>query len=246
MPLRRHRFAIAFLAALGASAFIAARPVAATVVDTFDNNVNLGTWKLTTNPNMLYQIEPSGGDPGAYLHGQVSTAVPTWFVSNSAGNPFLGDYVAKGVTSFSCDMTIAGGVQVPDRNVTLHFVTTLGTGQLSQGVEAYYVGTNISTFPIGWHDYSYAVDAASSVIPAGWVVTKGNGGPGTAADWHNLMTHVENVNIALGTPGFFYPNLNVWNLGFDNVTLTTVPAPGAGAILLALGAAAPKRRRRST
>jgi hypothetical protein len=77
------------------------------VVDTFDNNINLGTWRLTTNPNMLYQIEPSGGNPGAYLHGQVSTAVPTWFINNPAGNPFVGDYAAEGVTSFSSKFPIA-------------------------------------------------------------------------------------------------------------------------------------------
>jgi len=231
------------MAVPGLAIAVVSSTVRATVVDTFDNNTNLGTWRLTTNPNMLYQIEPSGGNPGPYLHGQVSTAIPTWFINNPAGNPFVGNYAAEGVTSFSFDMKISGGVQVPGRNMTLHLFTTLGTGNPSQGIEAYFVGTDISTFPIGWHNYAYSIDAASLSIPAGWVVMKGNGNPGTGADWHNLMTHIENVTMALGTPGFFYPNLNVWDLGLDNVTLTTVPAPSA-AIAMLLSIAGPFRQRR--
>src|SRR5215475_13845131 len=82
-----------------------AAPVAADVVDTFTNNVNLGAWRLTTNPNMLYQIEPTGGNPGAYLHGQVSTAVPTWYIDVPSGNPYTGDFAAEGIQSFKFDMT---------------------------------------------------------------------------------------------------------------------------------------------
>ena len=230
---------LATLVALGATM----APASADLTDTFDNNVNLGTWRVTFNPNFLYQIEPSGGNPGAYLHAQVSTAVPTWFISNPANNPFVGNYAAEGVTSFSFDMTISGGAQVPNRNMTLHLTTTLGTGDPALGIEAYSIGDDISVFPVGWHSFLYPLNAASATIPQGWVVTEGNGNPGTNADWHNLMTHIENVNMALGTPGFFYPNLGVWDLGLDNVRLTTVPGPGA-AIVTMLRAIFPFPRRR--
>lgn len=206
------------------------------VADTFDSGVNLGAWRLTTNPDRLYQIEPTGGNPGAYLHGQVATAVPTWYVSDPANNPFLGDYATMGgggVTNFSFDMTISGGIQVPDRNMTLHLVTTLGTGDLSLGIEAFFVGTDISNFSPGWNHYTYPLNASDAAIPTGWVVTEGNGTPGTAADWHTLMTHIEGVHFSLGTPGFFYPSLGIWDLGLDNVTLTTVPTPGASVLLAA-------------
>jgi hypothetical protein len=221
--------------ALLAFACAVSGPARADVIDTFDNDVNLGTWRLTTNPNRLYRIEPTGGNPGAYLHGQVATAVPTWYVSNPVGNPFLGDYAAEGVSGFSCDMTISGGIQVPDRNLTLHLLTTLGTGDPSLGIEAYFVGADISQFPVGWRNYSYPLAAGSATIPAGWVVTEGNGMPGTDADWRMLVRHVEDVHMALGTPGFFYPNIGVWDLGLDNVTLSTVPGPGAS-VLAAVGA----------
>ncbi|HWB20099.1 MAG TPA: hypothetical protein VG711_07365 [Phycisphaerales bacterium] len=218
--------------------------VSADVIDDFDNSTNLGTWLLTTNPNFPPMFVQSGGNPGAYLEQHVSTAVPTWHINNPANNPFVGDYAGESVTGFSFDMIITGGIEVPDRNMTLHLSTTLGTGDLSQGIEAWYVGTDISNFPTGWTHFSYDVDAASSTIPTGWVVFEGNGDAGTDADWHALMTHIEDVGIALGTPGFAYPNLGVWDLSLDNVQLSMAPAPGAG-IMLALGALAYPGRRRT-
>jgi hypothetical protein len=83
----------------------------ADVVDTFDNNINQGTWRLTSNPNRLYRIESSGGNPGAYLHGQVAAAVPTWYASGPAGNPYLGNWSAGAYRSFRFDLNISGGIQ---------------------------------------------------------------------------------------------------------------------------------------
>jgi hypothetical protein len=227
---------------LAGPAVVAAR---ADVIDTFDNNVNLGTWRLTSNPNRLYRIEETGGNPGAWLHGQVSTAVPTWYIDNPVGNPFLGDYAAEGIHSFRFDLTISGGIQVPDRVLTLHLLTTLGTGQPSLGIEAYYLGQDISEYEPGWNTYAYPLDATSQTIPPGWVVFEGNGNPGTDADWRSLVTHVEDVHMALGQPGYAYPNLGIWDLGLDNVDLSTSPVPGPGAMTV-LAAALPviARRRR--
>ena len=41
-------------------------------VETFSNGSDDGDWHLTNNPDRLLQIEASGGNPGAYLHGQYS------------------------------------------------------------------------------------------------------------------------------------------------------------------------------
>jgi len=217
----------------------------ADVVDTFDNGINQGTWRLTTNPNRLYQIEPSGGHPGAYLHGQVASAVPTWYVSDPAANPFLGNYSAMGIHSFRFDLSISGGIQVPDRVLTFHLFTTLGTGDPAQGIDAYELGTDISNYQPGWFSHSYALDATSSTIPVGWVVTEGNGQPGTDADWRALMAHIEDVHMELGQPGYAYPNLNIWDLGLDNVTLSTSPLPAPGVVgALTAGLLLAARRRR--
>jgi len=116
-------------------------------------------------------------------------AVPTWYVPYLTPNThFLGDFADKQIGTLAFDINIFSGVQVPDRAVTLDLNTTLGTGDFTKGVDAYYIGTDISRLPAGWQTYKFPVNAASSTIPPGWVVTKGNGQPGTDADWQALCT----------------------------------------------------------
>jgi hypothetical protein len=177
---------------------------------------------------MLLQIEGSGGNPGAYLHGQVFTPVPVWYVPlGTSPTHFLGNYYAQHVGEISFDLNIFSGTQAPDRAITLDLLSTLGTGDFSQGVEAYKIGANISILPVGWKQYSFSLDATS--IPPGWVVLRGDGSPGTDADWRRLMQDVETIGFELGKPGFAYPALNGWDLGLDNVRISQrVPESGPG------------------
>jgi hypothetical protein len=50
--------------------------------------------------------------------------------------------------------------------------------------------------------------------------------------------------MELGQPGYAYPNLNIWDIGLDNVDLSTSPLP-APASLLVLAASAPALARRT-
>ncbi len=186
-------------------------------VETFDNGGNEGDWHLTISPP---SVEPDGGNPGAYLRASADAAVPTWYVP--IGTPtiyFLGDFVHTKVGTLAVDINIFSGVEVPDRAVTLDLETTLGTGDFTKGVDAYYIGTDISTFPEGWQTYEFPINATSPTIPPGWVVTKGNGRPGTDADWQALMNDVETFGVELGQPGYFYP-FGIWDLGLDNARVT--------------------------
>ncbi|MGI8890964.1 MAG: hypothetical protein ACR2G0_09330 [Chthoniobacterales bacterium] len=196
-----------------------ARLAQAGYVETFDDGLNSDGWRLTTDPTRLLMVEPDGGNPGAYLHGEVDSAVPTWYVPlGTKPDHFLGDYALRRVGGLSFDLNIIQGSQVPDRNVTLDLKTTFGTGDFSQGVDAYYLGADISRLPVGWNTYSFPLNATSPTIPPGWVVTKGNGKPGTDADWQALMQDVETLGLELGTPGYFYPFF-FWELGLDNVRI---------------------------
>ncbi len=185
----------------------------------FENGSDDGDWHLSSNPNELLTIEPTGGNPGAYLHGTVDAAVPTWYVAlDTSSTHFLGNYAKAGVRGMSFDLNIFSGLQVPDRAVTLDLKTTFGTGDFSKGVDAYYVGTDISKLPRGWQTYSFPLDAQSQTIPEGWVVTLGDGRQGTDADWQALMRDVETIGLELGQPGYFYPTW-IWDIGLDNVRI---------------------------
>jgi hypothetical protein len=189
--------------------------------ETFSNGSDDGDWHLTNDPDRLLVIEPKGGHPGAYLHGQVADPAPVWYVPLFTPHThFLGDYAGRGVESISCDIKIFSGIEVPDRAVTLLVETTFGTGDASQGVQAYYVGTDISKLPKPWKRYEFPLDAASPTIPDGWVVLRGDGSNGEDADWRHLMHKVETIGFMLGIPGFAYPALNIWDLGLDNVTIS--------------------------
>lgn len=192
----------------------------AAFIETFDNGSDDGDWHLTSDPGRLLEIEPTGGNPGAYLHGQVEAGAPVWYVPlGTTDTHFLGNYAARNIESMSCDVNIFSGTEAPERAMTLDIETTFGTGDFTKGVDAYYVGKDISQLPVGWHTYAYPVNASSPTIPPGWVVTRGNGHPGDDGDWQRLMKDVETLGFILGKPGYVYPILNLWDLGLDNVRL---------------------------
>jgi len=199
-------------------------------IETFSNGGDDGNWHLTDNPDRLLRIESGGGNPGAYLHGQVFTPVPVWYVPlGTSPAHFLGNYSAQRIGRISFDLDIFSGTQAPNRAITLDLVTTLGTGDFSQGLEAYRIGRDISTLPVGWKTYSFALSATFSSIPPGWVLLRGDGTPGTDADWQRLIGNVETIGFELGKPGFAYPALNGWDFGLDNVRITErFPESGPG------------------
>lgn len=217
-PLRPVRSIL--LTLVGVVSF-AVTPARADFTETFSNGSDNGDWHLTNDPNRLLVIELRGGHPGAFLHGQVADPAPIWYVPMFTPHThFLGDFAGHGVESVSCNIKIFSGIEVPDRAVTLLVQTTFGTGDASKGVQAYYVGTDISRLPEGWKTYAFPLDGDSWTVPADWVVLRGDGSSGGNADWRALMHHVETIGFMLGRPGFAYPALNLWDLGLDNVTIS--------------------------
>src|SRR5260370_20075554 len=86
-------------------------PLKASYIETFSDNTDAGGWQLTTNPNRPTQVEPSGGDPGAYLRGQFAGAVPTWYVPVWASSPVLGSYQSERVAALSLDLNMMQRIQ---------------------------------------------------------------------------------------------------------------------------------------
>jgi hypothetical protein len=75
-----------------------------------------------------------------------------WFVPlGTMPANFLGNYLMRGVDGIGFDLNILSALEVPNRTVILDLETTFGTGDFTKGVDACYIGTDISMLPVGWH-----------------------------------------------------------------------------------------------
>src|SRR5207248_6570733 len=79
-------------------------------------NSNSGGWFFTTNPVRINQIEPTGGNPGAWLHGtenagapSVQTAIDETTGAPLGSSPFTGAYASRAVTRLSVDAHTLNG-----------------------------------------------------------------------------------------------------------------------------------------
>jgi hypothetical protein len=194
--------------------------------------LDTGHWTLTDNPLRPRVIEPSGGNPGGYLYGEVSSPIPTWATASTRYEPgvddadrrdseFVGDYAARAINHVSADLeVIQAGSWTPGRTVTLQLRQWDATTD-SVALEATYSLPDIPEVPQGWQHYDFEVDAGSAKIPPGWVLTRGDGTPGTNSDWATLMHQVDLVAFGFWKPGFEYPSLGLWKLGIDNIHVGT-------------------------
>jgi len=191
---------------------------------------DVGNWILTTNPERIRRIEPSGGNPDEYLYGEVSIAAPSWTSASTRFQPgvaddskrdsvFVGDYYTRAVATFSADLeVIQAGNWATDRTVTLHLVRWDATGS-TIALEAYYTLPDMPAAPTGWHTYSFTIDARSRWVPSGWRLTRGDGSLGSDAEWETLMRQIDLVELGFWKLGFVYPSMGLWQLGIDNVHL---------------------------
>jgi hypothetical protein len=214
-----------------------------TFIETYDDQTDVGLWHCATGVPRI--IEPSGGNPGAYLQqGGFSSSIPTWASISTRFQPgfpdpykidsiYTGDWTTLGVTSLTVDLNV---IQVAtwatDRAVTLELLQMDDTG-FNVNYDATYTLPDLPEPPVGWQTYSFPVDANSPTIPQGWVFTRGDGTPGTDAEWSPFLRRVDLTSIGFYKPGFAYPSLGTWVLGIDNVEIdfqtgpTPTPTPSA-------------------
>jgi hypothetical protein len=212
-----------------------------TFVETYDDGTDVGLWHCSLSVPRI--IETSGGNPGAYLQqGGFSTHVPTWASVSPRFQPgfndtykidsiYTGDWASLGVTSLNADLNIiqAGGWGT-DRAVTLELLQMDDTG-FNVNYDATFTLHDLPEPPVGWHTYSFRVDANSSTIPHGWVFTRGDGSPGTDAEWSPFLQRIDLTSIGYYKPGFAYVGFGTWILGIDNIEIdfqigaTPTPTP---------------------
>jgi hypothetical protein len=213
-------------------------PDAATTADfseTFSStSMDLGNWGLTTQANRARMINPTGGDPDGYLYGEVSSSIPTWATASTRYQPgvgdefkrdsvFVGDYYTHGINHVSADLQIYQvGVWTPDRGVTLHMMSWDDASN-SVAFDAFYTVLDLPDVPTGWAHYDIEVDARSATVPPGWAFSRGDGTPGTDADWAIFMHQIDLVGFGFWKPDVGYPNRGIWQLGIDNIHVGAQP-----------------------
>jgi hypothetical protein len=208
-----------------------------TFIETYDDGTDVGLWHCSVNVPRI--LEPSGGNPGAYLQqGGFSSHVPTWASISTRFQPgvndtykidsiYTGDWTSLGVTSITVDLNV---IQVAtwatDRAVTLDLLQMDETG-FNVTYDATYTLPDLPDPPVGWQTYSFPVNANSPTIPQGWVFTRGDGTPGTDAEWSPFLHRIDLTSIGFYKPGFAYPGLGTWILGIDNIEIDfqTGPTP---------------------
>lgn len=230
--------------------------------ETYDDGTDIGLWHCSLGVPRI--IEISGGNPGAYLQqGGFSTAIPTWASISTRFQPgvndpykidsiYTGDWTSLGVTSITVDLNV---IQVAtwatDRATTLELLQMDETG-FNVNYDATYTLPDLPEPPVGWQTYSFPVDANSPTIPQGWVFTRGDGTPGTDAEWSPFLRRVDLTSIGFYKPGFFYPSLGTWILGIENIEIdfqaggTPTPTPTPTGTPSATPRATPVERPRPT
>jgi hypothetical protein len=194
--------------------------------------LDVGHWALTTNDLRAREIAQTGGNPGGYLYGEVSSPIPTWSTASPRlvaatgidvllDSIFTGNYYADDIHRISADLCVyQAGSWSASRTVTLQLIRWDFVND-TIALDATYSPSGIPEVPAGWQHHAFEVDARSRTIPTGWLLTRGDGTPGTDADWAVLMHQIDVVSFGYWRPGYMYPALGLWELGIDNVHIGT-------------------------
>jgi hypothetical protein len=168
-------------------------------VVTFDNGQFGWTWGWTE------WIEPIGGNPGAYLHGDICCA---YFPIASNTSSFTGSYQQAGLASLGIDLVMLEGYEHP---VVLMLLTDNDTPQAGDDSGAFVFGSDAPSPGDGWLSYDFIVPAQETTLPPGWHLWRT-----TDDTWAELMQDVDEVRFIIGDPTLGYME-SPWVVGMDNV-----------------------------
>lgn len=240
--MNRNRTALC-LAGLAA----AAAPALADAVTTFDNG--LEGWSISGRTD----IAPAGGNPGANLHGQL-TDVFGADIRNETNQDFLGDLTRYGTFELSVDIKV-NSITFFGNEVPRDLVVELRDNTNNNGYPYTSVWYNLGTLQAqpggdnGWQTYSVIIDDPfATALPAGWG-GYGDEDPTTFEPilpgdrtFASVVQSVDSIHFTTFVPGFFFGFTN-FDMQVDNITIRTVPAPSALAMLAAGGLVGTRRRR---
>jgi hypothetical protein len=223
-----------------------AAPALADTTTTFDNG--LEGWSISGRTD----INPTGGNPGANLHG-VLIDVFGADIRNNTNDAFLGDLSRYGTFELSIDIQV-NSINFFGQEVSRDLVVELRDYTNSNGYPWTSVYYNLGILQAasegqdGWMTYSVIIeDPSAAALPAGWGGYGDEtplGDPILPADrtFASVLASVDEISFTTFVPGFFFGFTN-FDIQVDNIAIRTVPAPSAVA-LLAFGGLVGTRRRR--
>lgn len=197
-----------------------------TRVEGFETGTNTGRWSFFGNPdNGIEVVEPSGGNPGAFLHstcgglGCLDTFAPELRTELGVDSLFTGNYRAKRVDALGVDLAIFHvDFSSAGRPLTLLLRHDPGTpGDTSDDTVVYRIGARNVPAPDGeWRTFRFRVPAQSTTLPGNWAVLQGSGNDD--ADWNLVIGDVSQAAFFFGDPTFFFI-FQQWELGVDNLRI---------------------------
>lgn len=241
------------LTALGIAAACAISTAALAGTSTYTTDFSSGAdgWQGPQGPGGATTIEPTGGNPGQYMH----TIFNNFGIefSNSTNANFIGDYTQYSSVTLSIDVDVNdisffGSPAPRDLIVDLRDYDNPEGGYPWTSVW-FIVTTMPGSTDLDWitHDVTIS-DPNATDLPAGWG-GYGAEDPNTfepilpaGRTFASVLAGVDEIAFSTYVPGFFF-GFTDFDLGVDNISITTTTVPAPGAIAL-LGLAGVRRNRR--
>ena len=198
----------------------------------------------------------SGLETGRYMGVPFDTFFGVTLSNSDASNPLVGDVSRHGGDlRVQVDVRVSAlrnffGNAIPPSNfpLTLQLTDIGDPNNFEDDASVYLVGAGLPTEGAGWQTRTFTIpDVTSLTLPPGW------GGAGAedpitfepilpeGRTYADVLASVDDVRLTTFVPGYFY-GFNFWEVGFDNVRISRVPAPASLAVLGAIGAFGRRRR----
>jgi len=191
----------------------------------FEAGSNEGNWEAYwSNVN---SIEPTGGNPGAYLRLDNTSASGTchWveLFPNTWPAGFSGDWRGAGVDSVGLDVNVQVGVFTTIG--AWSFIIGNDNGTHSDDCTLEFISPQMPPGAPGWTSFDFPVPTSSTTLPSGWIVD-GACAIGVDAMWNYVIQDVDYVRFRMDTdPTVFCAFGTFWDVGFDNIRVEgTIPA----------------------
>jgi MYXO-CTERM domain-containing protein len=217
----------------------------------FEGSGDFGGWHVNGN-QMIF----GGGNPGNYMGVPYMDFWGITLSNASETSPVNTDYTQLGgpvqfsvdVSVFALDNFFGDAMDPSEWPLVLQLHDHGDPNNFDDDVSVWTAANTLPKQSDGWTRLEYLLpDPNGSDIPDGW------GGTGAWDDlgnpilppdrsWSDVLASIDEVSFTTFVPGYFY-SANFWEVGFDNVSVEVVPAPGALALLGAAGLCSRRRRR---